>query len=249
MNFEYPQFLVRIQDLCCNFAIRVPAFSFISTLGRDSLRQSRQDAMLNGNHCDRGQPPPFQLQRHLLKDANGVSHKDRFWLQEFVVSVLKQKAGSSAKAIRRRRGIRVSMLGQSTGQPAMPLAFQNPPITPPCLGGAWGVKKMSDRTQTDTQATLRNFASALIQIEGEIQQDPDGGKPAPNNLLVGRVDEFKSPRKKPADSARIIPTPCAGAIRTPPSLGGAWGVKKLRKPPAILSHLLNTKRRLCFKTP
>lgn len=191
MNFEYPQSLVRIQDLCCNFAIGVPAFSFISTLGRDSLRQSWQDAMLNGNHCDPLLTPPFQLQPHLLKDANGVSHKDWFWLQEIVVSVLKQKAGSSAKGIRRRRGIRVSLLGQSTGQPAMPLAL------------------MSDRTQTDTQATLRNFASALIQIQREIQQHPDGGKPAPNNLLVGRVDEFKSPRKKPADSARIIPTPCA----------------------------------------
>ena len=53
---------------------------------------------------------------------------------------------------------------------------------------------MIEPTETETPETLRQFAQAMMQIDEEIQQDPDFVNHAPHTLPVGRVDEAKAAR-------------------------------------------------------
>lgn len=167
LNFDYPQSIGRVKGFYGNFGVMVRAYTYISTLGIDGICQSSQDAILNANYL-----------RHLLKDDYQPSHSDRPCMHEFVVSAIKQKkAGSSAYGLAKR---------------LLDYGFHAPTIYWP---GIVPEAVMIEPTETETPETLKQFAEALIQIDREIQQDPEFVNHAPNNLEVGRVDEAQAARK------------------------------------------------------
>ncbi|MDI9634305.1 aminomethyl-transferring glycine dehydrogenase subunit GcvPB [Geitlerinema splendidum] len=167
LDYDCPQSIGRVKGFYGNFGVMVRAYTYIVTLGRDGIRQSSQDAILNANYL-----------RHLLKDHYRASHNDRPCMHEFVVSALKQKkAGSSAYGIAKR---------------LLDYGFHSPTIYWP---GIVPEAVMIEPTETETPETLRQFAQALIAIDREIEQDPEFVNHAPNNLTVGRVDEAKAARQ------------------------------------------------------
>jgi glycine dehydrogenase subunit 2 len=166
LSSDYPQSIGRIKGFYGNFGVMVRAYTYITTLGADGLRQSSQDAILNANFL-----------RHLLKDYYTPSHGHKPCMHEFVVSALKQKkAGTSAAGIAKR------LLDYGFHSPTM----YWPAIVPEAL--------MIEPTETETPTTLRQFADALIKIDQEIEQDPEFVNHAPHNLAIGRVDEAKAAR-------------------------------------------------------
>jgi len=166
MASDYPQSIGRIKGFYGNFGVMVRAFTYITSLGADGLRQSSQDAILNANFL-----------RHLLKAHYIPSHSHKPCMHEFVVSAIKQKkAGTSAAGIAKR------LLDYGFHSPTM----YWPAIVPEAL--------MIEPTETETPTTLRQFADALIKIDHEIEQDPEFVNHAPHNLAIGRVDEAKAAR-------------------------------------------------------
>ena len=166
VSHNYPQSIGRVKGFYGNFGVMVRAFTYISSLGSDGLRQSSADAILNANYL-----------RHLLKARYQSSHPNTPCMHEFVVSALKQKkAGSSAYGIAKR------LLDYGFHAPTI----YWPAIVPEAL--------MIEPTETETPETLRQFAQAMMQIDEEIQQDPDFVNHAPHTLPVGRVDEAKAAR-------------------------------------------------------
>ena len=166
MESDYPQSIGRIKGFYGNFGVMVRAFTYITTLGADGLRQSSQDAILNANFL-----------RHLLAAHYTPSHSHKPCMHEFVVSALKQKkAGTSAGGIAKR------LLDYGFHSPTM----YWPAIVPEAL--------MIEPTETETPTTLRQFADALIKIDQEVEQDPEFVNHAPHNLAIGKVDEAKAAR-------------------------------------------------------
>lgn len=166
LEANYPQSIGRVKGFYGNFGVMVRAYTYITTLGADGLRQSSQDAILNANFL-----------RYLLKDYYTPSHGHKPCMHEFVVSALKQKkAGTSAAGIAKR------LLDYGFHSPTM----YWPAIVPEAL--------MIEPTETETPTTLRQFADALIKIDQEIEQDPEFVNHAPHNLAIGRVDEAKAAR-------------------------------------------------------
>ena len=45
------------------------------------------------------------------------------------------------------------------------------------------------------ERTLDAFASAMIEVRKEIEENPSAVKEAPHNLSVGRLDEVKASRE------------------------------------------------------
>ncbi|MBA7697375.1 putative glycine dehydrogenase (decarboxylating) subunit 2 [subsurface metagenome] len=54
---------------------------------------------------------------------------------------------------------------------------------------------MIEPTETESKETLDAFASAMIQIRKEIEEDPSLFKEAPHNLSIGRLDEVKAAKE------------------------------------------------------
>ncbi|WP_448561314.1 aminomethyl-transferring glycine dehydrogenase subunit GcvPB [Trichothermofontia sp.] len=166
LDYEAPAAIGRIKGFYGNFSVMVRAYTYIMTLGIDGLRQSSEDAILNANYL-----------RHLIHEHYPPSHGQVPCMHEFVVSAQRQKkAGSSAYGIAKR------LLDYGFHSPTV----YWPAIVPEAL--------MIEPTETETPETLRQFAQALLQIDHEIQQDPDLVNHAPHNLPVGRVDEAKAAR-------------------------------------------------------
>ncbi|GAI16758.1 unnamed protein product [marine sediment metagenome] len=54
---------------------------------------------------------------------------------------------------------------------------------------------MIEPTETECKETLDAFASAMIEIRKEIEENPSVVKEAPHNLSIGRLDEVKAVRE------------------------------------------------------
>ncbi|WP_071516204.1 aminomethyl-transferring glycine dehydrogenase subunit GcvPB [Geitlerinema sp. PCC 9228] len=166
LKHDYPQSIGRIKGFWGNFGVMVRAYTYITTLGIDGLRQSSQDAILNANYL-----------RHLIREAFPASHLDRPCMHEFVVSgSAVKKMGSSAYGVAKR------LLDYGFHAPTI----YWPAIVPEAL--------MIEPTETETKETLSQFAAALKQISKEVSEDAEFVNHSPHNLPVGRVDEVKAAR-------------------------------------------------------
>jgi glycine dehydrogenase subunit 2 len=165
----------RLHGFNGNFGMHVRAYTYIRMHGAKGLRQVSADAVLNANYL-----------LALLKDRFDLPY-DRTCMHEFVLSGNRQK----------KNGVRTLDIAKRLldfGVHAPTTYF--PLIVPEAL--------MIEPTETESKESLDYFASAMLQIADEADNDPDYVKGAPYETEYKRLDDVAANRNlnlrwKPAE--------------------------------------------------
>jgi glycine dehydrogenase subunit 2 len=166
LDYDIPQSIGRVKSFYGNFGILVRAYTYISTLGPEGLRQVSENAVLNAN---------YMLAR--LKPYYDAPY-DQFCKHEFVLSGKRQK----------QLGVRTLDIAKRL----LDFGFHPPTIYFPqnveeCI--------MIEPTETESKETLDRFIDTMIQIAQEVEENPELVQTAPHNTIVKRMDETLAARK------------------------------------------------------
>lgn len=148
-----------------NFGVVIKAYAYIRSLGAEGLRQVSESAVLNANYL-----------REKLKPFYHLPY-DRTCMHEVVFSGKKQRA----------KGVRTLDIAKRI----IDYGFHPPTIYFPLIVNE---ALMLEPTETESKETLDSFISAMKQIAGEAQKDPEILLTAPHNAPVGRLDEVAAAR-------------------------------------------------------
>ena len=165
-NYDLPQSIGRVRAFYGNFGVLVRALAYIMAHGGDGLKRATLDALLNANYVRKLIEPHYQIAYQAPS------------MHECVFSDVRQA----------KRGV-------DTGSIAKRLIdYGFHPYTvsfPLIVHGAL----MIEPTETESKRELDLFASAMISIAKEIEENPDLVKSAPYSTRTGRVDEVTAARK------------------------------------------------------
>ncbi len=161
-----PSSIGKVHAFYGNFGVIVRAYAYIRAMGPDGLRRVSEDAVLNANYC--------------LSQLKDIYHApfDRFCMHEFVLTSLKQKP----------YGIRTLDIAKRL----LDYGYHPPTIYFPLIVEE---AMMIEPTETESKETLDEFISVLRRIAGEAETDAALLKTAPNDTVVGRLDEVAAARK------------------------------------------------------
>ncbi|MEA3485919.1 MAG: aminomethyl-transferring glycine dehydrogenase subunit GcvPB, partial [Candidatus Aerophobetes bacterium] len=149
-----------------NVEVIIKAYCYLRSLGKEGLKKVSQNAVLNANYLMKKLKKYFYLPY------------DRPCMHEFVLS-------GEDKKINDVRTLDIA-------KRLLDFGFHPPTIYFPLIvKGAL----MIEPTETESKETLDAFASAMIQIKKEIEENPSLVKEAPHSLSVGRLDEMKAARQ------------------------------------------------------
>lgn len=150
-----------------NFNVCVKAYSYITTLGCNGLKDASQKAVLNANYM-----------LSLLKEKYAPSY-DRICMHEFVLSLqdLLDKTGVSALDVAK--------------------ALQDEGIHPPTMYFPMIVHEalMFEPTETETIETLDNACEVCLNLYDECNTTPQKLHDAPIKGYIKRADEVKAARQ------------------------------------------------------
>jgi glycine dehydrogenase subunit 2 len=153
----------RVKSFFGHFGMFVRAYTYISMLGADGLRQAAEYAVLNANYL-----------RVLVKDTYNIPY-DRICMHEFVAEGC-WKDACDAKAL-------------DIAKRLIDYGFHPPTNYFPLIVHE---ALMIEPTETESKQTLDAFADAMLKIAEEAQTTPELLKSAPHNTPVGRLDEVKA---------------------------------------------------------
>lgn len=166
LDYNLPQSIGKVKGFYGNFGILVRAYAYMLAYGGCGLKQVSSDAILSANYL-----------KTLLKDDFKVAF-DKTCMHEFVLSASKQKElGVNAGQIAKR------LLDYKVHSPTMYF----PLLVPEAL--------MIEPTETESKETLDEFASIMLTVNSEINNNPDLVRKAPHNTTVGKIDEAQAARK------------------------------------------------------
>jgi glycine dehydrogenase subunit 2 len=155
----------RIKSFHGHFGVLVRAFTYISMLGQEGLRQVAETAVLNANYL-----------MEKLKD-NYVLPYDRTCMHEFVLEGIWQDApGVHALDIAKR---------------LMDYDFHPPTNYFPLIVNE---ALMIEPTETESKETLDRFVEVMLKIAEEAHSQPKLLHEAPHHTPVNRLDEVKAAR-------------------------------------------------------
>lgn len=149
-----------------NFGVLVRAFTYITLLGEQGLRDISLNAVINANY--------------LMSRLKGTYHLpyDRPCFHEVVLTARNQKA----------KGVR----GLDIAKRLLDYGIHAPTMYFPIIIGE---ALMIEPTETESKETLDAFIDALLQIDREVSEDPDMVRHAPHNLPNFRLDEARAARQ------------------------------------------------------
>jgi len=159
-DYERPDSIGRLHSFYGNFANMVRAFTYILINGREGLREVSEAAIINANY--------------LKEKLKGTYHLpyDRHCMHEFVLSGdLQKKKGAKTLEIAKR---------------LLDFGFHAPTIYFPLIVSE---AIMIEPTETETRETLDCFAGVMLEIDREIEKNPEQVKSAPHHTPVKRLDE------------------------------------------------------------
>ena len=156
----------RLHTFFGNFGILVRAYVYIRMLGDDGLKSMTRNAIINANYL-----------KNKLKDAYNIPFTEGT-LHEFVASGVKQKA-KGVKAL----DIAKALLDYGFHAPT--IYFPN--NVPEAM--------MIEPTESETKATLDRFVEVMLEINDNINVNPDLIREAPITTPVTRLDETKANRE------------------------------------------------------
>jgi len=156
----------RLHTFFGNFGILVRAYVYIRMLGDDGLKSMTRNAIINANYL-----------KNKLKDAYNIPFTEGT-LHEFVASGVNQKA-KGVKAL----DIAKALLDYGFHAPT--IYFPN--NVPEAM--------MIEPTESETKATLDRFVEVMLEINDNINVNPDLVREAPIKTPVTRLDETKANRE------------------------------------------------------
>lgn len=158
----------RVKSFYGNFLALVRAYAYIRTLGKEHLAAIAENAVINANYL---------LAR--LRDVYKAPFGNRVCKHEFVLTgtPFVEKYGVHTLDIAKRI--------QDYG--FYPPTIYFPLTVPECL--------MIEPTETESKASLDEFADALIAIAKEAEVNPQLLKEAPHTAPVTRLDDVKAARE------------------------------------------------------
>lgn len=163
--FTPEQSIGRVKAFHGHFLVFLRALTYIKSLGKEGIRETSENAVLNANYL-----------RVLLSD---IFEADRLCMHEFVVSLdkLKKETGVSALDFSK------AMLDHRVHPPTMYF----PLVVAEAL--------MFEPTETETKETLDWFSEVLHDLYKKAYEDPEYLKTAPHQTIIGRVNEVEAARK------------------------------------------------------
>ncbi len=158
----------RVKAFYGNFLALVRAYVYIRSFGKEHLHEIAENAVLNANYL---------LAK--LKDTYSAPYGNRPCKHEFVLTgtPFVEKYGVHTLDIAKR----IEDYG------FYPPTIYFPLIVPECI--------MIEPTETQSKASLDEFADALIKIAEEAATDPQLLHDAPHNAPITRLDDVKAARE------------------------------------------------------
>jgi len=164
-DHDRPKSIGRMKSYYGNVGIALRAYTYLKTMGANGLKKASETAVLNANYM-----------QARLKDHYKVSH-DRICKHEFVL------AGTG------------DLLSQVTtldiAKRLLDSGYHPPTIYFPLIVDS---ALMIEPTETESLETIDAFCDTMIQIREESKSNPAKLKAAPENTIVGRVDETVAAR-------------------------------------------------------
>jgi len=162
---DRPKSIGKIHAFHGNYGVMIRAFSYIRSLGKEGLKKTTENAVLNANYMKTKLRDDFELPY------------DESSLHEFVLSGSKQKEeGASTENIAKRL--------LDYGQYAPTIYF--PLVVKEAL--------MIEPTETENLDTLNRFINTMGKIAEEVENNPEIVKNAPHNTVVRKLDEAQAAR-------------------------------------------------------
>jgi glycine dehydrogenase subunit 2 len=166
LNYDLPKSIGRLHAFYGNCANDIRAYAYIRTLGPEGLRKVSENAIVNANYL-----------KALLKDEYEVPYND-ICQHEFVLSCSRQK----------KKGVKALDIAKCL----LDFGFHAPTVYFPLIVSE---AFMIEPTETESRATLENFAETLIQISQNAETDAEKMQHAPYTTPVRRLNEVKAARE------------------------------------------------------
>ena len=165
-NYDLPESIGRVRAFYGNFGVLVRALAYIMAHGGDGLKRATLDALLNANYIRKLIEPYYQIAYQAPSMHECVFSDDR-----------QAKRGVDTGSIAKR---------------LIDYGFHPYTVSFPLIvHGAL----MIEPTETESKRELDLFASAMISIAKEVEENPDLVKSAPYSTRTGKVDEVTAARK------------------------------------------------------
>jgi glycine dehydrogenase subunit 2 len=163
LDFDRPDSIGKVLGFYGNFLVMVKAWAYLRMLGAEGVREVSEWAVLNSNYL------LSRLREHYSLKYTGTP------MHEFVIdsSNLKDYGIKNIDVAKR-------LLDHGFHAPTMSF----PLIVHDAL--------MIEPTETESKATLDDFADAMIEIAREAREKPDVLHAAPTKTPIGRLDESKA---------------------------------------------------------
>lgn len=167
-RFEMPEHTIgRVKSFWGNFLALVRAYAYIRSYGREHISEIAENAVINANYL---------LAR--LRGAFDPAFPDRACKHEFVLD---------GSRLAKEQGVRtLDVAKRIIDYGFYPPTIYFPLIVPECL--------MIEPTETQSRASLDEFADALLSIAEEARTNPDLLHDAPHHTPVSRLDETRAAR-------------------------------------------------------
>ena len=164
LSTAYSQSIGRMLGYYGHFGVIVRAYTYISMLGEEGLKEVSRNAVLNANYI-----------RKKLSKLYDIPF-NRPCMHEFVASGQKHKKEYGVKAL----DIAKRMLDYGVHAPTVyfPLVVKE--------------AMMIEPTETEAKQNLDKFINIMEKIDQEAKQEPDKLKHAPYETPVRRLDELKA---------------------------------------------------------
>lgn len=162
LNYNIPKSIGKMKDFYGHFLVLVRAFTYISILGSDGLKEASTIAVLNANYMAKK-----------LKEVFKLPIGDLF-KHEFVLSSLKEANGVTTLDIAKR---------------LLDFGYHPPTVYFPLIVDQ---AIMIEPTETESKHTIDAFIEAMLKIAEEAKTNPEIVKSAPHSTIVKRPDEVKA---------------------------------------------------------
>jgi glycine dehydrogenase subunit 2 len=158
----------RIKSFWGNFLALVRAYTYIRSYGKEHLREIAEISVLNANYL-----------LALLRGTYDPQVPERLCKHEFVLNGTRFKRDYGVNTL--------DVAKRIIDYGFYPPTIYFPLIVPECL--------MIEPTETQSKASLDEFANALLKIAAEAQSEPQLLHDAPHDTPVTRLDDVRAARE------------------------------------------------------
>ena len=166
LDCDRPKSIGKVSTFYGNFGVVVRAFTYIRMLGAEGLRRVSESAIINANYL-----------LSQLTDKFELPFK-QYPMHEFVLSGDRQK----------EHGVRTLDIAKRL----LDFGVHAPTVYFPLIVSE---AMMIEPTDTESKDSLDHFASVMLQIAKEAEENPDVVTSAPTNTPVKRLDEAQAARE------------------------------------------------------